>query len=222
LDWLAGHFAEIIPKHRLEVRFTGSLGGLIALTKGEADIAGCHLWDEETHTYNAAFVRRVLPGQRVALITVAERRVGLIVPLGNPGRIHGLKDIARPEIRFVNRQPGSGTRVWLDAQLHLLDIAPSRIRGYDREEATHSAVARAIAEGQADAGLGLEAAAASFALDFVHLTAELYHLAVPDQWMGRPPMQALAHWLKGARARSILQGFRGYDASRSGAVTWVT
>ncbi len=129
VTWLAGHFSEIVPGYSLDLNFSGSLGGLIALAGGQADLAGCHLWDDETDTYNLPFVRRLLPGKRVALATLAHRRLGLIVPGGNPAGIQGLADLARPGVRFVNRQPGSGTRVWLDVALKKAGLASSRFRG---------------------------------------------------------------------------------------------
>ncbi|RPI92852.1 MAG: GntR family transcriptional regulator, partial [Chloroflexi bacterium] len=114
---LADHFRTLLPGYILHITFAGSLGGLIALAEHKAHLAGSHLWDEETDAYNAAFVRRLLPGQRTALLTLAHRRLGLIVAAGNPAGIAGLPDLIRPGLRFINRQPGAGTRVWLDAQL---------------------------------------------------------------------------------------------------------
>ncbi len=115
LIWIASHFGEISHQTRLDLHFSGSLGGLIALAEGRSDLAGCHLWDQETDSYNIPFVRRLLPGQLIALVTLAWRWQGLIMPAGNPARINGLADLAREGVRFVNRQPGSGTRVWLDS-----------------------------------------------------------------------------------------------------------
>lgn len=221
VDWLAAHFEQVAPGVRLTVRFTGSLGGLMALAQGEADLAGAHLWDAESGAYNAPFVRRVLPGGRTALITLAHRRLGLIVAAGNPLGLRTLKDLARPRLRFVNRQPGSGTRVWLDAQLERLGVAAERILGYAEAQPTHTAVARAVAAGEADAGLGLEAAAAAFGLDFVFLTAEHYHLVVPAAGLEAGPVQRLVRWLRGRKGRAALGALPGYDASASGEVEWV-
>jgi molybdate-binding protein len=146
LTWLASHFPEVAPGYSLQLRFTGSLGGLIALAEGRADLAGSHLWDEESDTYNEPFVRRLLPGQRVALVTLAHRRIGLILPEGNPRGIRGLPDLLQPGLRFANRQAGSGTRVWLDAAMRKSDLPTAQIHGYTDEKMTHSAVAQAVAE----------------------------------------------------------------------------
>ncbi len=134
----------------------------MALAQGKADLSGCHLWDAESDTYNIPFVRRLLPGVPTVLVTMAYRRIGLITPPGNPAKVVTLQDLTRSELRFVNRNPGSGTRVWLDAQLKRLNIHPGEINGYTLEKATHSEVAQAVAEGAAQVGLGIETAGAGF------------------------------------------------------------
>ena len=135
LAWIAAHFSEIAPHYSLELQFSGSLGGLIALAEGKADLAGSHLWDEETDSYNIPYVRRLLPGQRVALLTLAQRRLGLITPAGNPGGVRELVDLQRPGLVFVNRQ------TWLrDTRLAgcgsaRAGIPAANISGYDDERA---------------------------------------------------------------------------------------
>lgn len=221
LTWLAAHFSEIAPGYSLEVRFVGSLGGLIALAEGNADLAGCHLWDEESGTYNLPFVRRLLPGKRVALLTLAQRHLGLILPAGNAGRVHRLQDLTRPGLRFVNRQSGSGTRVWLDNALRKCGLSPQNILGYDNEKMTHSEVALAIAEGQADAGLGLEASARAYGLDFVPLTQERYDLVFLEAAFHQPAIQRLIAWLGSASARQAIARLGGYQTHQSGQLQWV-
>jgi molybdate-binding protein/DNA-binding transcriptional regulator YhcF (GntR family) len=218
---LATHFDEIAPGYHLQIHFTGSLGGLIALSEGKTDLAGCHLWDEETDTYNIPFVRRLLPGQRVALVTLAHRQLGLIVPPGNPAHIQELADLARPGLRFVNRQPGSGTRVWLDAMLRRQAISPAQIQGYAEERMTHSEVANAIAEGQADAGLGLEGAARPYGLGFIPLTQEQYDLVIPAQQFNIPPLQAFIDWINSSDSREKISSLAGYTTIHTGRITWI-
>jgi putative molybdopterin biosynthesis protein len=205
----------------LQLNFSGSLGGLIALAEGKADLAGCHLWDEESDRYNIPFVRRLLPGKRMAVITLANRRLGLILPPGNPGNLRGLADLARPGLSFVNRQSGSGTRVWLDIALRRLGIEAGRIAGYETEMVTHSAVAQAVAEGRADAGIGLEGAALSYGLDFLFLTHDRYDLVAPEAVMETPPMAALAAWLNTPSTRQVIENLGGYEAGSTGQVEWV-
>jgi molybdate-binding protein/DNA-binding transcriptional regulator YhcF (GntR family) len=219
---IAAHFLEAAAGFTLQLSFTGSLGGLIALAEKKADLAGCHLWDENTDTYNQPFVRKLLPGQKVALLTLAHRRVGLILPPGNPLGIDGLQDLVQPGINFVNRQQGSGTRVWLDAQLNLAGIDPVRISGYSNEKMTHSEVARAISKGQANGGLGVETAALSFGLDFVLLTTERYDLVSPSEKWELNSVQALKSWLGTTQAKVAIDNLGGYDTGETAAVTWVS
>ena len=221
IAWIAAHFFEIVPGFNLELNFSGSLSGLIALAEGQADIAGCHLWDQETDTYNVPFVRRVLPGRRIALVTMAHRRLGLVLPAGNPAGVKGLADIASRKLPFINRQAGSGTRVWLDAELRRLGIAPEEIKGYTNEKMTHSDVARLVAEGEAEAGIGLEAAALSYHLDFILLTRERYDLVIPEPLFSTPAVQNLIAWLEGKEAWDLFLRLGGYEAQDAGAVEWV-
>lgn len=215
------HFAEVAPDFILQLSFVGSLGGLIALAEGQAELAGIHLWDEESDTYNAPFVRRLLPGRQVALLTLAHRHLGLAVTPANPRQITGLTDLARPEVRFVNRQRGAGTRVWLDAHLRQHGILPNYVSGYQNEAQTHSEVARRVAENQADTGLVVESAATACGLQFIPLTTERYDLAIPAEVWQRPPVQALADWLVTAGARQKIATLGGYSVDCTGNVEWL-
>jgi putative molybdopterin biosynthesis protein len=215
ITWLAGHFAEIVPGYQLQLAFMGSMGGLTALAENRADLAGCHLWDEQTDTYNLPFLPRVLPGRRMALVTLAYRRLGLIVPTGNPQQVTGLADLTRPSVRFINRQNGSGTRLWLDANLSRLDISPASIQGYSDERMTHSEVARSVADGEAQVGLGLEAAARPFGLDFILLARERYDLVMSESTYQLPAIQRLLDWL-GRNGQQAFAGLAGYEVSDTG------
>jgi molybdate-binding protein/DNA-binding transcriptional regulator YhcF (GntR family) len=221
LAWIAAHFSEIAPHYSLELQFTGSLGGLIALAEGKADLAGSHLWDEETDSYNIPYVRRLLPGQRVALLTLAQRRLGLITPAGNPKGVLTLADLQRPGLVFVNRQSGSGTRVWLDAALHRAGIPTANIAGYDDARTTHSEVAQTIAEGEADAGFGLQTAAYAFGLNFIPMVSERYDLIVPETTFDQPAMQQLAVWLAERPAHQAIAELGGYETGETGKVEWI-
>jgi len=205
----------------LQLGFSGSLGGLIALAEGQADLAGCHLWDQESDSYNEPFVRRLLPSRRVALVTLAQRRLGLIVQTGNPLGIRNLVDLARPELRFANRQSGSGTRVWLDTALGQEGIPASSVHGYEYELLTHSEVALAVAEGRADVGLGLETAALLFGLDYLHLTLERYDLVIPAENMETTCVKRLVEWLQSSAARRAIQALGGYETGETGEIRWV-
>ena len=221
LTWLAAHFPEIVPHVTLQLGFTGSLGGLIALAEGKADLAGCHLWDEESDSYNAPFVRRLLPGKKVALLTLAHRRLGLILAAGNPAKVAGLHDLDRPGIRFVNRQSGSGTRVWLDSALRRQGIEPDRINGYGDERMTHSEVAAAVAEGRANVGFGLEAVARSYGLEFIFLVRERYDLVISADNLELDSIARLVDWLAGDKAHKAISDFGGYETEETGSLQWV-
>jgi len=221
LAWLAAHFPEIVPDFNLQLGFTGSLGGLIALAEGKADLAGCHLWDVESDSYNEPFVRRLLPGKKTALVTLAYRRLGLIVAPGNPYDVRGLEDLVRPGMRFVNRQAGSGTRVWLDAALRGLGIDSGRIQGYGDERMTHSEVAAAVAEGQADAGFGLETVAITYGLDFIFLVRERYDLVIPAENLEKVSVALLVGWLAGEKAKQTISRYGGYEAGDTGMLRWI-
>jgi molybdate-binding protein/DNA-binding transcriptional regulator YhcF (GntR family) len=220
VSWLAGHFNEIAAGYSLACEFSGSLGGLLALVEGKADIAGCHLLDEQSGEYNLPFVRRFFPSQKVALVTLAHRRLGLILPPGNPAGVSGLADLRDLRLRLANRQPGSGTRVWLDQALRRLGIAPDDIAGYQEAWMTHSAVARQVAEGQADVGIGLEAAARSYSLDFILLTHERYDLVLTDAGMQLLPARRLIDWLGSPEGRQAIETLGGHDTRDTGRVEW--
>ncbi|MBK8988054.1 MAG: GntR family transcriptional regulator [Chloroflexi bacterium] len=221
VDLLARQLAEAQPGAHMALRYAGSLGGLLALARGEADVAGVHLWDEASGDYNLPFVSRMFPGQRVALITLAYRSLGLLLPPENPLAISGLADLTQQGTRWMNRQGGSGTRVWLDAQLRALNIAPEAIAGYEQETPTHLGVAQAIADGRANAGLAIHAAAAAYGLAFVPLTQEVYQLVVPEVVWETAVCQTLFAILQTDAYKALLHTLGGYDSRATGEVVWI-
>jgi molybdate-binding protein len=212
----------LAPGVLASVEYVGSLGGLIALARGEADLAGSHLWDSATDSYNLPFISRLLPGRRVAVLTLAHRVLGLITGPGNPHGLSGLPDLARPGLRFVNRQPGSGTRVWLDAQLRRSGVAARTVAGYEREAPTHLAVARAVRDGGADAGLGIAAAAHAYGLGFVPLVTERYDLVIPTEVWRTALGRAVREAVRSTAFSSAVAGLGGYDTTGTGREEWVS
>jgi len=154
----------------------------------------------------------------VVLVTLVHRQQGLIVARGNPKGIQGLEDLTRPDVRFVNRQRGSGTRILLDYHLQRLGIEPHQVQGYDQEEYTHLAVAAAVASGRADVGLGIAAAAQALNLDFLPLFTERYDLVVPREYMDHPLLAPLWQVLEDAAFRQDVMRLPGYDVSEMGRV----
>ena len=193
----------------------------MALARGEAEISGCHLWDEVTGEYNSPFVLRLLPNRPIMLLTLAKRIQGLIVPPGNPRGLEALADLQDSGVRLINRQPGSGTRVWLDVQLKAAGVDPSAIEGYESEETTHLAIARAVAEGRADVGLGVSAAAAAYCLDFIPLGEERYDLVVPLELWEEASLMALREVVASARFKEAVLALGGYDVTETGAAVRV-
>jgi putative molybdopterin biosynthesis protein len=216
LDLMAQFLAE--KGARLSSANVGSQGGLVALRRGEAHLAGSHLLDPETGEYNLSYVEKYLPGAAVVIMTLVGREQGLMVRRGNPLRVQSLADLARPEVRFVNRQRGAGTRVLLDYELGKLGLAVSRIRGYDHEEYTHLAVAAGVASGLADGGLGIAAAAEALDLDFVPLFMERYDLIIPREHYLSPRLRPLLDLLHDARFRQEVAARPGYDVGPMGNV----
>ncbi len=216
LDLLTQYLAP--RRRRLASAHVGSLGGLVALRRREAHLAGSHLLDPETGEYNAPYVRRYLPDTPVVLVTLVHRQQGLMVARGNPKGIRGLEDLVRPDVRFVNRQRGSGTRILLDYHLRRLGLSPEDIRGYQHEEYTHLAVAAAVASGRADVGLGIAAAAQALGLDFIPLFTERYDLVVPRSFYHDDLLAPLWEVLQDPAFRRDVTSLPGYDVAEMGKV----
>lgn len=206
------------PEMTWDVSYVGSLDGLLALLHGEVSLAGAHILDEETGEYNLPILRRLFPGGQVCAIALAEREQGLIFARGNPRGIHSLADLARADLRFINRQPGSGTRTLLEHQLRRIGLAPTLLGRRDPMAATHMAVAAAIAHGDADVGLGLRAAAQAFDLDFLPIAAERYDLICYTADRDRPPLASLFDLLASAAFRRLIGQMPGYHAEDMGQV----
>ncbi len=203
----------------LDLQFAGSIDCLEALSRGDCMLAGFHISEDRApgSVTQKTFKRLLKPG-RHKLVNFVRREQGLMVAPGNPHKIGGVADLARQQLRYVNRDPGSGTRVEFDQILQRLGLAPEAIVGYERCEPTHLAVAAAIAAGQADAGMGIRAAAVQFGLDFVPLLREQYFFACLKDTLAEPAMQRLLHLLQGAQWRSLVDDLAGYEPANAGEV----
>ncbi len=221
LDLLANILKKRFPRYSLSSAHVGSMGGLMALKRGEAHMAGTHLLDEETGEYNISFIKKFLSGKGVLLINLVYREQGLLVPKGNPGNIRGFEDLAKGDVAFVNRQSGAGTRLLTDKCLRELGINPADVKGYDREEYTHMGVASAVLTGVADTGLAILASARALGLDFIPVAKERYDLAIPKEFLN---IDMIGHFLKIIREdnefRETVADLGGYDISDMGKVMY--
>jgi putative molybdopterin biosynthesis protein len=220
LDLLGNFLTKHFPQFRLTSSNVGSTGGLMALKRGIAHLAGSHLLDPETGEYNRSYIRRLLPELPVKGVNLVFRQQGLIIPKGNPKHIKGLEDLMRKDLAFINRQAGSGTRILLDFRLNELGMDQAAIQGYDQEEFTHMAVAVSILSGRADLGLGIYAAARALDLDFIPVVQERYDLIIPETYFEEEKIQALLAVVRSAEFREAVSALGGYDLSLSGQVLY--
>ena len=196
----------------------GSMGGIMAIRRGEAHAAGCHLLDTETGRYNISFLRKYFPNGGVKLVRCVGRNQGLMIAKGNPLGIQSFKDVANAGVRYVNRQKGSGTRILADYLCKENGLLPEQIYGYDREELTHTSVAAQIASGSADAGMGIYSAAKLYDLDFLPVCIEEYDLLIPDNAFETPLIQKMLSVLKSDAFREKLMEMGGYTLDRPGEI----
>jgi putative molybdopterin biosynthesis protein len=208
------------PELKIAATNVGSLGGLLALQRGETHIAGTHLLDPETGIYNIPDIKRTIAKAPVVLVHLAQREQGILVRRGNPKSIRDLNDLVRRDCRFVNRQPGSGTRVLLDYELNRLGIDPISIQGYEREEFTHMAVGVAVASGLADAGLGVRAAAQALGLDFISVANEQYDLLCLRAFFESARGMQLLAIIRSDSLKAAVAALGGYDPVKAGEVLY--
>jgi putative molybdopterin biosynthesis protein len=204
---------------RLELQFRGSLDCLASLARSQCDLAGFHIPEHSISKNLLMRYRKLLKPRSQKLIEFVVRQQGLIVASGNPKQIYNLNDLAKRDVRFVNRQQGSGTRLLLDMLLDRAGIEQGKIQGFQHEEFTHAAVAATIASGKADAGMGIEAAAKQFDLDFVPIASERYFLITHQKNLLKPAVKQLILAMQSSEFKSVIARLPGYDASRAGEIT---
>lgn len=218
LDLLASRLSERPGNPTLASANVGSLGGLLAVRRGETHVAGSHLMDEDTGEYNVSYIQRYIPGRQVALVHLAGRTQGLMTAPRNPLGVSSLSDLANPGVRFVNRQRGAGTRVLLDFKLRELGIPAESISGYDREEYTHLAVAAAVQAGRADVGLGILPAARAMGLDFIPLFEERYDLVIPAEFYDSDLLAPMLDLIRSPDFQAEVDALGGYNVSQMGTL----
>jgi len=212
--------AQFLSPHqrRLASVNVGSLGGIMALKRGETHLAGSHLLDPESGEYNLTYLKQHIPEIPLRVVTLAGRTQGLFLAKGNPKNIQGLEDLNRRDLKFVNRQHGAGTRLLLDYHLGELNIAPENVRGYDHEEYTHLGAAAVVASGRADCALGIEAASYALDLDFLPLYSERFDLLIPEEYARSELLAPLLDLLEDPKFRKAVAERPGYDVSQMGQV----
>lgn len=218
LDELADMLHLGDPRLYMSSSHVGSMGGIMAIRRGEAHMAGCHLLDTADGTYNRSFIRKYFPKGDVKLVSCVGRQQGLMVARGNPLNICSFADISRQGIRYVNRQKGSGTRILTDYLCSREKVEPSDVYGYTREELTHTSVAAQIACGSADVGMGIYSAAKLYDLDFIPICIEEYDLIIPDHAWDSPMVQQLLTILRSDAFREKILSMGGYTVDHPGQV----
>ena len=218
LDELADMLHLGDPRLYMSSAHVGSMGGIMAIRRGEAHMAGCHLLDTADGTYNRSFIRKYFPKGDVKLVSCVGRQQGLMVARGNPLNICSFADISRQGIRYVNRQKGSGTRILTDYLCSREKVEPSDVYGYTREELTHTSVAAQIACGSADVGMGIYSAAKLYDLDFIPICIEEYDLIIPDHAWDSPMVQQLLTILRSDAFREKILSMGGYTVDHPGQV----
>jgi putative molybdopterin biosynthesis protein len=216
IDLLANELMGLEQPLSLASTHVGSLGGLSALRSGSAHLAGAHLYDPASGDYNFPFIRKYLPDTPVRLVNLAIRHQGLILPKGNPLAIHGLTDLTRQDVRFINRQRGAGTRILFDDYLDRSGIDSQSIRGYQDEEFTHMAVAVNVLSGAADCGMGIYAAAKALDLDFVPLCRERYDLVIPEKHWEENKVRTLLGLIRQVSFQEKVRSLGGYETDLCG------
>ncbi len=220
LDLLSNMLKKKYPMYSLSSAHVGSMGGLVALKKNEAHIAGTHLLDEETGEYNIPFLKKILSNKKIILMNLVYREQGLLVLKGNPKKIKGFEDLTRKDVIFVNRQAGSGTRLLTDKCLRELGISSRDIKGYEREEYTHMAVASAVLTGIADTGLGIFAAAKALDLDFIPVAKERYDLVIPYEFFETDMIRCIIKIIEDKEFREMVLELGGYDITDMGKIIY--
>jgi excisionase family DNA binding protein len=222
MELLSHELTKAFPDLSLSVSHVGSAGGLIALAKGICHVACAHLFDPVTSSYNVPYLSQYLPETAVVVINLVYRDLGLIVQRGNPLKISTVADTVRPGVRIINRQSGSGTRLFFDAELQRLGLSAGQITGYADEVATHNEAALAVFGGSADAALGILPAAKMLGLDFVYLAKERFDVIIPKQSISTDPIDALLQVIRSEDFKMKVNKIGGYDTSAIGQLIAAT
>ena len=201
-----------------ELRYRSSLEAVVSLHNGDCDVAGFHVPVGEFEAPVLKHYGEWLHARSLKVISIVTRRQGLMVAPGNPKEIYRIADLGRPDVRFINRQPGSGTRLLLDLLLRKEGLAPDQVKGYEQCEYTHAAVAAFVASGMADVGYGVETPARRFKLDFIPSQTEHYCLVCKEKALASPALQKMLAILRSTRYKAAVNQLPGYKVRKAGVV----
>jgi putative molybdopterin biosynthesis protein len=218
IDLLATALKERDPLTNLSSAHLGSMGGITAVGRGQAHLAGVHLFDPATKTYNWPYINKLFPEKELHLINLVYRMQGWIVPKGNPDNVTSIKDIADHKLSFINRQGGAGTRLLFDHLLNEAGLTPAQIYGYEREEHTHLNVAAAVSAETARVGLGILPAAKAFDLEFIPLVEERYDLLMSNSFYTSPEAAQLLEIICDSRFKQQVETLGGYSMRDAGQI----
>ena len=194
----------------------------MAVRKGACHMAGAHLLDPEDGSYNISYIKKYLPDEKVRVVNLVMREQGLIVLKGNPKNIQSIKSLADGQIQFINRQPGSGTRILFDYKLEQEGLDPQQITGYEDDEYTHMSVAVSVLSGRADTGLGIQAAAQALNLDFIPVVTEAYDLIIPERFYQTRKVKVLLETIRSDEFKARVNGLGGYHTEKTGEIVFRT
>ena len=212
LDILAENIREKTNDVRVLRSNVGSYASLYDLYNDKISISSTHLWDGDTNEYNTGFVRKMLPGISCLLINLAYRNVGFYVAKGNPQKINTWRDLTKKNISMINREKGSGIRILLDEKLRLNNIDREKINGYNIEKQSHAAVARSIARGEGDVGIGNEKVASQISeIDFIPLQEERYDLVIRESDLKYPIYKLILNVVESEEFKKEIESLGGYD-----------
>ncbi|MFT8321334.1 MAG: helix-turn-helix transcriptional regulator [Bacillus sp. (in: firmicutes)] len=217
LDILAKHFELKGNTYRPLRSYIGSLNGLLAMYKGEADIVSTHLFDGDTNTYNIPYIRKLFVSHSFIVMRYITRQAGLYIENGNPKNINGWSDLQRHDIKMINREIGSGARILLDEQLRLHRIKKENVNGYNHECTSHYSVAAGISQGKADIGVGIERTSQSAGIDFIPMIKERYDLVILNSDKNKELIQLIKELLTSNELKNELKAI-GYDVEETGKI----
>ncbi|WP_299983514.1 molybdopterin biosynthesis protein [Desulfobacula sp.] len=220
LDLLTDQIKSVSGDISISSSHVGSMGGLMAIKKRACHMAGAHLLDPEDGSYNISYIKKYLSDQKVWLINLVMRDQGLIVSKGNPKNIQSIEDLKDKNLQFINRQPGSGTRILFDYKLKILGLSPDDIQGYENDEYTHMSVAVSVLSGRVDAGLGIQAAARALDLDFIPVVTEEYDLVIPDRFYKTRKIQVLLETIQTREFQDRVMSLGGYSTKNTGKIIY--